>query len=409
MLRIPCYRSAPPAVLSAGALLWMLLVATLLPALARAQTIKPWTPPPDSFQTWSKEARTRFEANQGDSVGGSNYRGYELVGTISRRLLRSLGHGNLVQSLAIKPVLDSLGLDTDVVIDPLTPNFTLVMVRNPSQFRAPAVGYLYWYRGGDLRMQGVLFKGGRHPTMRAWWTGNPAYPYEWAVVDESPTTNALEFTLFRLSASGSDWSIQQDESHGSMLGEPGKASWTDVNNDGSPELVSWTRGHTDSLFVECSDCPRLLTERVYTESADGFEMLDARLLPSPYTSFVLFVRLLRDHNTTAAARLLNDPARIKDAIALGFGEARAHAGWTVEYGESGEAWPHWLAMRLDSPHGIKRYIVHFIQRDGHWLIHDWIEPRRELPKGSAPSVVIPEGRPASPEHPAPRKPVTPRR
>jgi hypothetical protein len=403
------HRPASPRAFALGALLWMLLLAAFLPALARAQTIKPWTPPADSFSTWASEARSRFETNKGDSVGGDNLRAYELVGMISRRLLHSLGPAQLVQAHALKPVLDTLGLTTDVTVDPLLPNFALVMVRNPTRFTANAVGYLYWYKGTDLRMQGVLFKGGLHPTMRAWWTGQPDHPYEWAIVDEQPTTNALELTLFRLNALGTEWTIQQDETRGGVLGEPGEAAWTDINLDGSPELVSWTRGRTDSLFVECDDCPRLITERVFTEGPDGFELLDARLLPSPYSTFVLFVRFLRDHNLASASRLLADPSLVKSAVASGFGEGSGKGVWHVEYGEPGVAWPHWLALRLQRPNGARRYILHFLQRDGHWLIQNWIEPKRSLPAASAPSVTIP-GRPSpAGTKPATRKPVTPKR
>jgi hypothetical protein len=403
------HRPASPRAFAAGALLWMLLLATILPALARAQTVKPWSPPADSFSTWAAEARSRFKSNDGDSAVAGNLRAYDLTGMIARRLLRSLGPANLVQAHAVKPVLDSLGFATDVAVDPAIPNFVLVMVRNPGRPKANAVGYLYWYRGTDLRMQGVLFRGGHRPTMRAWWTGQQDHPYEWAVVDEMQESGNLEMTLFRLNATGAEWTIQQDETHGGVLGEPGTAAFTDVNGDGQPELVSWTRSRTDSLFVECPDCPKLLTERVFTEGPDGFELLDARLVPSPYSTLVLFVRFLRDRNLASAARLLEDPAKVKEAVALGFGEGAGRGTWSVEYGEAGQAWPHWLAVRLQRPSGVHRYIVHFVQRNGHWLVHDWIEPKRALPAGGAPSVMIP-GRPAAPgAKPVPRKATPPRR
>src|SRR5881397_1635731 len=46
--------------------------------------------PGDSLAAWATEARSHFHSNAGDSVGGTNYRAYELVGQMSRRLLRSL-------------------------------------------------------------------------------------------------------------------------------------------------------------------------------------------------------------------------------------------------------------------------------------------------------------------------------
>src|SRR5262245_54394845 len=84
-----------------------------------APEIKPWLPPGmDSLTVWSIEARDRFRANTGDSVGGRNFRGYDLVGAMGRRLIASLGRGGMTQAHAVSGVLDSLGLDVDVVTDP---------------------------------------------------------------------------------------------------------------------------------------------------------------------------------------------------------------------------------------------------------------------------------------------------
>jgi hypothetical protein len=144
--------------------------ALLTPVRATAQSIKPWVPPSaDSLLAWSAEATVRFKANQGDTVGGTNYRAYELVGIMGRKLLRSLGRKNLLQSNAIEPVLDSLGLDTTVEFDPTFPDFVMMIVRNPYNLTAHAVGFIYWYRGNDLRMQGALVYGGFRPSVRAWW------------------------------------------------------------------------------------------------------------------------------------------------------------------------------------------------------------------------------------------------
>src|SRR5439155_21254036 len=122
------------------------------------------------------DAEDLFRANPGDSVGGTNYRPYELVGIAGRRLLQSLGsdwlHAPLVES-----TLDSLGLDVHLALDPAQPGFALLMVRNPYRWTARAVGFLYWKRGDDLRMQGAEFHGGLHPSIRVWWTGDRNAPY----------------------------------------------------------------------------------------------------------------------------------------------------------------------------------------------------------------------------------------
>src|SRR6267143_1772578 len=72
----------------------VLLAACLLAgaAPAGAQSIRVWVPPPnDSLTSWAAEARARFQANRGDSVTDANFRAYDLVGQMSRRLLRALG------------------------------------------------------------------------------------------------------------------------------------------------------------------------------------------------------------------------------------------------------------------------------------------------------------------------------
>src|SRR5438093_388045 len=133
-----------------------LLAAALCASPARAQLVKPWVPPSaDSVLAWSAEARARFRENLGDSVGGTNYDAYERVGRIGRLLLHSLGRANLIQAQAIEAVIDSLGLDTEVATDPRSPEFVLLMVHNPFRAKADAVGWLFWFRQSDLRVQGI--------------------------------------------------------------------------------------------------------------------------------------------------------------------------------------------------------------------------------------------------------------
>jgi hypothetical protein len=373
-------------VLPAAALLaWCIASA---PAPAAEYVARPVAPPPhDSLVGWATEARARFQSNQGDSVGGANYRAYDLVGQMSRRLLRTFGARGLTQAHSIKPVLDSLGLDTDIVIDPSQPGFVMVMVRNPYRFSANSVGYLYWwYRGEDFRMQGVVFRGGKEPTGRVWWTGHADRPYEWAVVDHDRGNGPAHFTLFRLVPSGSSWIIgQSDEGEEPVLGEPGEAVFADLNHDGLPELVQWSIPRTDSLFEPCPDCPRLMIEKTFVEGQAGFSLHDSRVLPSPYATLVAFVRDLIDNRRADAVKLVGDPGLVTQALAAGWGVSRKPGTWRVEYGEPDERWPHWLALRFDGPQGVKRYIVHFTQRAGHWIIQQWVEPQPVQRKPQTPS------------------------
>jgi hypothetical protein len=387
-----------------------LLLSLILAPAVRAQTVvhvppireaSPVASPPevDSVSAWVSQAKAGFPSNLGDSAGGENYRPYEKVGLIGRRLLRLLGREGLPQAHVIKPALDSLGLVTEVATDPASPAFALLMVRNPARYTADAVGFLYWYRGSDLRLQGVVFKGGYHPRMRVWRTSGPGYGFECGILAETHA-RLLRFTLLRLNPGSMVWGIQQDEESSPLPGAPGEAAWLDLNQDGSPEFVSWTSGATDSLFTECQNCPKLLTERTFIENGDGFDLLDERLLPTPYATLVYFVRLLIDGKLAQAEKLVRDPAMVREAVAQGWDKRVVRKPWFTERRQDGSPWLGRLSLRFEGPQGVKRYVVIFAMREGHWIIDHWSEPRA-VPQ-HYPYVIMPPDTSATPATPTPR-------
>lgn len=341
---------------------------------ATADLVRPWTPASaDSIVQFAAQARARFQTNAGDSVGGTNFEAYNLVSKAARRLFAQLGRTHMLQATQVEATLDSLGLDTDVVNDPSLPSITLLMVRNPYRLSADAIGFLFWFRGTDLRLQGAMFPPNRTPRLRPWWTGHPEGPYEAAVLYESKGASPrFGFKLFRLSPDGYYWNQVQYEGQGPDLGEPGDVQFADLNHDGQPEIVSWVKGKPDSIFTFCSECPALIQEFTWTERPEGFVLYDARLVPSPAATFTQFVRLLGERNRAAAARLLATPARVDSAIASGWGTSHGKATWTIEYAEPSQPWPEWFAARYRDAKGDRRYIFHFTLRDGHWVIRDWI-------------------------------------
>jgi len=343
---------------------------------ARAQAIRPWIPPSaDSLQRWASETKVLFQSNQGDSIDGANLAAYERVGLMGRRLVRSLGKSGLLQAHAVGTLIDSLGFDVDVQVDPKFPQFVMLMVRNPWRLTAPAVGFVYWYLGDDLRMQGAMYHGGHRPAMRVWWTGSKDQPYSLGVIDhERGSQGRIRLTLFRLNAAATAWSLVQHPDEGPDLAGGGEAAWVDVNADDRPELVVWMRAENDTLFEACPSCPTILREHTYTEGRRGMRLHDLRLLPTPYSTFTLFVRQLAEGNRAAAARLLRDPSRVDDAIAAGWGSRRRAKMWKLEYTEE-ERWPRWLAFLHRGPKGDQRYIVHFELKEGRWIISDWLKPR----------------------------------
>lgn len=389
-----------------AALLVTLALGAPASGAAAAPAVRPWQPPAaDSLASWASEARMGFRSNRGDSLGGSNFAPYQRVGFMGRRLLHSLGSKGLDQAPAVATILDSLGLDTEVALDPGTPGFVLLMVRDPFHRAAPSAGFLYWYRDTDLRIQAAEFRGGYRIEMRVWWTSRPERPYEWGVVDGKPGAgNLVRFTLFGLNRDGTSWDILQYEEASPVLGVPGEARFVDINGDGRPELVSWVRAEPDTFVESCATCPAVWTEDVFTERRrEGFVLDNSRVMPSPMASFVWFVHALKDGQDEVAARLLVDPSKLAQAKAAGWDRASGRAAWTVEYAEPDEGWPRWFEVRFrGSSGGESRYVVHFESTDGRWRIRDWVT---ETPAPSRTPAAGGAARPGAPPKPGvPPKP-----
>lgn len=363
------------AVAPAGRLV-ILVLALLLPLLAapraNAQTVKPWVPPQsDSLLVWSAEAKTRFRANVGDSTAGSNYRAYEIVGDMGRRLMSSLGKNGMAQAHAVEVMLDSLGLDTDVRVDPKHPTFALLMVRDPYHLSAHAVGFLLWWRGRDLREQALDFSGGIDPQFRTWWTGQEDGPWEWGITDRTRDQEHVGFMLLQLVPSGTYWRIRQYNPEGISVSGTTSVAWTDVNGDEKPELLVFALSRADSIVIPCHDCPRVYEQLTFVERPMGFMLMDTRVVPSPMSVLSRFVRLLAAGNRADAARLLTDPRRIDEAAALGWIGLKTPGAWRILYGEGNTPWPQWLMVRVTGPRHTHDYKVDFDTASGRWGIANW--------------------------------------
>jgi hypothetical protein len=346
-----------------------------------ATLVHPWSPPnSDSVEVWAAEARTLFKANTGDSVTGDNFIPYQQVGNIGRRMLESLGHDHMTQVAAIEPAMRALGLVAELRTDPLQPMFALLMVRNPYRRSAESVGFLYWWQADKLRYQGTLFASGDEARVRIWWTGHPDIPYLCGILDRSRDPERRpHLLLLRMSHDAQYWDIIQFPNGGPDIEHAGVADWTDVNDDGIPELTAWMIRAPDSLFRVCSTCPRLYTQRLFTLRDNGFQLEDERDVPSPTAALQSFIRLLTDRKKTAAAEWAARPSLVDSALAEGWAAPRSAGAWRIEEGESGQPWPRWLALQHVGVATQPRYAVHFTRREGRWVVNQWIRERYNGP------------------------------
>jgi hypothetical protein len=366
---------------AAGLTLAALLLCALLPAASSAQILKAWAPAGDSLSPMASSAKIRFQRQAGDSVGGDNYEAYQVVGELGRKLFASLGKAHLSQARAVQATLDSLGLDVEVATDPATTHIVFMLVRNPFKRTSDAVGYLYWMRGDELHMQGASFPPAHAPALRTWWTGRQDAPYESAVLYQNGREGEnLTLDLFRMDSNGYYWSLVQYAGHGPQFGRGAQATFTDVNLDGSPEIVAYQPAEADSYFVLRSGVPPLVQELTFTERPEGFVLHDARAVPGTTETLRLFTGFLVQGDIARARRMLLKPAALDTLLAIGWGKTASPGAFTVEYGEPYQQWPEWLEMRVRQGKAIQRWIVHFWIEDGRWVIRNFIPVQAENPK-----------------------------
>ena len=313
------------------------------------------------------------------------------AGTLeARRLLRRLGRDRMMLAPSIETTLDSLGLDTDVVQDPTLPSVVLVLVRNPWRLKMASVGYMLWYRGVDLRMQGVSFPPAVQPVLRSWWTGQPSSPYAAAVLYRQRGTAASQgFKYLRMAPDGYYWELAQYEGNGPDLGDCGDAVFCDANHDGLPELLAYSFAPQDSILRVEGAVQPLLREVLYTERGRAFVAHDARILPGPLATLRLYLSLLRQGNREQAAKLLLQPDVLELTLAAGWAGTRSPREFVVERQEENTAWPEWLGVRVLTRDGVtRRWNVHFMLQEGRWLIQDCIavgEPPVDTPPSPSPA------------------------
>ncbi|MEO6463037.1 MAG: hypothetical protein ABIP29_08160, partial [Candidatus Eisenbacteria bacterium] len=370
-------RAAKPGV-SAGFLLVMAL-ATFAPA-APAQSQGP-------DAAWAREGLALLATSQSDSLGPTEARAFDAFDRIAQRYFSALGSRHMQGARGVMTVFDSLGVPAEMAQDVELPQFCAVTFFHPAFAGHAAVTYLYWFIGEDLQRQRLLLTGGRGLQLEVWWTGAADGPYEAGLLDRRRTGDTAEafFTLLRLAPNAQVWSVIQYGRRGVDLGGRGPARFVDLNNDALPELVSWTEAPPEPRFVVDSRLPPLLSERLWQRTDSGFALFDRRTVPTPFATWVLFLRALGAGETVAARALVTAPAVVTRARALGLGAVRAKGSWQVLDSPPGDRWNQRMTFLYGTPKPTKGLEVGMKFVDGHWLL-ERIESR---PRNPAPPVLVP--------------------
>jgi hypothetical protein len=353
----------------------VLVFAFAAPAFAQSSLLpKPWRPATaDSITQWAIEGRNLLAESNNPELGDREVVAYRWVDKVAKAYFHSLGPHGMAAAGGLSAFLDTLKLKGSVVSDKVYPAFSFVLFSNPSHENYASLGYLYWFRGDEVRSQPIYLKGGHDPDLRVWWTGREQAPWEMGLLYtmERDRDQAPEFIFMRMIPSGAGWEPVQAGVDVDFGGK-GTATFADLDGDGTPEIVSWVHGVPDTLFVPCNDtgCPELLTERIFTLER-GYELYDQRTVATPYATLVLFVRSLVGGKEGIAQSLVTQPSVIEKARALGWPKLRHRGAFRALAPRGNTRWPDRLRFEY-GPQGKYDSLleVRFASSQGHWLIDD---------------------------------------
>jgi hypothetical protein len=341
--------------------------------VARAQP-RPWAPAGfDSTRLWGLEAHALLDATTNDSIGPDESRAFGLLDRMLRRYFLALGSHGMRGAKGILGLADSLKLDIEIAQDPVLPQFVVA-----TYFNTKFAGYgcwttLFWWRGDDLMKQSILLQGGRNVQMDTWWTGNELGPYEMAIVDYRRSGDPREgfFTMLRISRQAEFWGAVQSENRRPIdLGGPGPSQFVDLDNDGVPEFIHWATSQPDPRFVKNTNLPPILSERTWRRTEEGFQLLDRRTVPTPFSTFVLFLRALENGEAGIARSLVTTPALyVKAQSLLKLGTFRAPSSWRAAEPAPGTRWAETMRFEYGQPPRLDKALdVRMKEIEGHWLV-----------------------------------------
>jgi len=340
--------------------------------------VAPWQPPAvDSMRLWANEGLALLAPATSDTVGPTEFAAFDLFDRVARKSFAALGSRSMRGAGGVLTVLDSLGVKAEFAQDGELPQFCALTFFHPAFDGYAAMTYLYWWRGDELRRQRMLLTGGKRLQLEVWWTGKSESPYEAAFIDHRRTGETREpfFTLLRMSPRADFWGIVQAGRRDLDLGGRGTARFVDLNDDAVPELLAWVVSPPDVRFRAGPDLPPLLSERIWQRSDSGFVVLDRRTLPSPFATFVLFLRSLETAQSALSRDLVTAPAVLTKARTLKLGTFKEAGSWESLGHSAGGPWNQ--RMRFQYGTAARRDRMLEVQMkfvDGRWLIESLNAP-----------------------------------
>jgi len=360
------------------------------PTATQPALLSPWRPPEvDSLRLWAKEGLSLLSTTTSDSAGPTEIAAFDRFDRIASSMFRALGPRSMRGARGVLSILDSLGVKSEFAQDAELPQFCALTFFHPAFDGYAAVTYLYWWRGDELRRQRMLLTGGKRLQLEVWWTGHSEAAYEAALIDHRRTGETREpfLTLLRMSPRADYWGVVQAGRSELDLGGRGQARFVDLNSDNTPELLAWVESPPDARFVPGPELPPLLSERIWQRSDSGFVMLDRRTMPSPFATFVLFLRALETAQSALARELVSAPAVLTKARTMKLGTFREPGSWETLGQAAGGAWNQ--RMRFQYGTAARRDHILEVQMkfvDGRWLID-----RLDTPAALRPAAPPPGG------------------
>jgi hypothetical protein len=281
--------------------------------------VRPWTPPgADTIQVWAAEVRAVLRAQPTDSIDAATKTAYDKLGGVAWRFLRSLGRARVGEIAAVESALDSLGFDTDLVADPVIPSFV-------SWWRAIRIGWTHtrWatssVSGRPPDDAGDGAAGRTQALIRVWWNNEAEALYVWGLVIAARRSHGVSHVPNDLRR----WILAAVPmaGHGpTSAGRTRRSGWTSIATCAPNSRPGSARSR-----IRCSPNARVpprLIERTYADRRRaGFELIENRVMATPYATFHRLRPCTREPGSAGGSALCGEAPTGRRGTQAGLGVA----------------------------------------------------------------------------------------